>query len=151
MVFPGPTWLWLSIRKWWFTFKKWKTMKKFKDRITPHVNVENISETEARTIKNESRKGASGRWMWMDDVARGDGGGWRRTFFPARSQFLFSRRYARSSLRPSRPGRAATQNEANMLQVLQLPRKRRLLCSKCCACHAKRAGAQSTQLSPDFR
>ena len=55
---------------------------KLKDRITPHVNnvqrkplVKNISETEARTIKNESRKGASGRWMWMDDVGKGGGGG----------------------------------------------------------------------------
>ena len=37
--------------------------------------VENISETEARTIKNESRKGASGRWIWMDDVGKGGGGG----------------------------------------------------------------------------
>ena len=56
--------------------------EKLKDRITPHVNnvqrkplVENISETEARTIKNESLKGASGRWIWMDDVGKGGGGG----------------------------------------------------------------------------
>ena len=57
-------------------------MRKLKDQITPHVNnvqrkpfLENISEAEAITTKNESRKGASGRWMWMDDVGKGDGGG----------------------------------------------------------------------------
>ena len=52
-----------------------------------------------------------------------------------------------------------------VLQVLHLPRKTNLRCSKCCACHAKRAGgapsaapatqkrrgAQSHHSSPDFR
>ena len=62
--------------------------------------LENISETPARTIKKESQKGASGRWMWMDDVGKGDGGG-GGGYVPAGSQFFFSRRYARSSLRRS--------------------------------------------------
>ena len=31
-------------------------------------HVEHISETQARTIKNESRKGASGRCGWMMSV-----------------------------------------------------------------------------------
>ena len=31
-------------------------------------------------------------------------------------------------------------NEPEVLRVLRLPRKTRLKCSKCCTCHAKRAG-----------
>ena len=37
----------------------------------------------------------------------------------------------------------ATQNETEVLQVLHLPRKMRLRCSKCCACHAKAARVHS--------
>ena len=44
----------------------------------------------------------------------------------------------------------ATQNKPEVLQVLHLPRKTSRRCSKCCACLAKRSGAQSNQLSPDF-
>ena len=36
-----------------------------------------------------------------------------------------------------------------VLQVLHLPRKMTLTCSKCCTCHAKLAGVHSTQLLPD--
>ena len=39
----------------------------------------------------------------------------------------------------------ATQNGADVLHVLRLPRKMQLMCSKCCACHAKAGGAQGTQ------
>ena len=35
---------------------------------------------------------------------------------------------------------SATQDEPEVLQVLHLPRKPSLRCSKCCSCHAKRAG-----------
>ena len=42
-------------------------------------------------------------------------------------------------------------NEPEVLLVLRMPRKTSRRCSKCCACHAKRRGAQSPQLSPDFR
>ena len=45
----------------------------------------------------------------------------------------------------------APQNEPEVLQLLRLPRKKSLRCSKCCACHAKRRGAQSHHSSPDFR
>ena len=69
-------------------------MRKLKDRVTPRVNnvqrkpfLENISEAEARTTKNESRKGASGKWMWMDDVGKGDGGGGERYNLLDRSSF----------------------------------------------------------------
>ena len=34
--------------------------------------------------------------------------------------------------------------------MLRLPRKTSLRCSKCCACHAKRGGAQRHHSSPDF-
>ena len=44
----------------------------------------------------------------------------------------------------------ATQNEPEVLQVLHLPRKTGWRCSNCCACHAKRGGAQNNQLSPGF-
>ena len=37
----------------------------------------------------------------------------------------------------------ATQNETEVLQVLRLPRKMRLRCSKCCTCHANAAGVHS--------
>ena len=43
----------------------------------------------------------------------------------------------------------ATQNELEVLQVLHLPRKTNLRCSKCCACRAKRT-AQSNQSSRGF-
>ena len=44
------------------------------------------------------------------------------------------------------PGAApATPHEGNGLQVLRLPRKMILRCSKCCACQAKAGGAQVTQ------
>ena len=55
----------------------------------------------------------------------------------------------------------ATQNEAapkvinwtcmKVLQVLHPPGKTSLRCSKFCACHSKRGGAQNNQSSPDFR
>ena len=41
----------------------------------------------------------------------------------------------------------ASHHEPEMLQVLRQQRKTKLRCSKCCACHAKRGGAQSNQLS----
>ena len=43
---------------------------------------------------------------------------------------------------------APRQNEP---KVLRLPRKTSRRCSKCCACHAKRRGAQSHHSSLDFR
>ena len=45
----------------------------------------------------------------------------------------------------------ATPNEPEVIQVLRLPHKTNLRCSKCCACHAKRGGAHSHHSSPDFR
>ena len=45
----------------------------------------------------------------------------------------------------------AWQNEPEVLQVLHLPRKTSLRCSKCCTCHAKANRVPSTHLSPDFR
>ena len=38
-----------------------------------------------------------------------------------------------------------------VLRVLHLPRKMRLKCFKCCACHANTAGVHSIQSSRDFR
>ena len=38
-----------------------------------------------------------------------------------------------------------------VLEVLHLPRKTSLRCSKCCACHAQRGSTHSHHPSPDFR
>ena len=81
---------------------------------------------------------------------------------------VFNRRWTSADLSGGAPRAApatqndtepATQNETEMLQVLRLPpkmrlslpRKMRLRCSEICTCHAKAAGAHSTQSSPDFR
>ena len=63
-----------------------------------------------------------------------------------------TRRQTSADLYEGAPSAApATQNEPEVLQVLRLPRKTSLRCSKCCACHAKRGGAQRHHSSPDFR
>ena len=63
-----------------------------------------------------------------------------------------TRRQTSADLYEGAPSAApATQNEPEVLQVLRLPRKTSLRCSKYCDCHAKRGGAQSNQLSPHFR
>ena len=65
---------------------------------------------------------------------------------------VITRRRASADLYEGAPIAApATQKEFEVLQALRLPRKTSRRCSKCCACHAKRRGAQSHHLAPDFR
>ena len=63
-----------------------------------------------------------------------------------------TRRQTYADLYEGAPSAApVTQNEPEVLRVLRLPRKTSWRCSKCCACHAKRGGAQKLHSSPDFR
>ena len=58
-----------------------------------------------------------------------------------------TRRRSSGDLYEGAPNSApATQNEPGVLQALRLSRKRNLRCSKCCACHAKRGGAEKASL-----
>ena len=51
---------------------------------------------------------------------------------------VLNRRRTSADLSAGAPrAKPATQNETEVLRVQHLPRKMRLRCSKCCACHAK--------------
>ena len=65
---------------------------------------------------------------------------------------VINRRRTSADLYEGAPSAApAMQSEPEVLQVLHLPRKTSWRCSECCACHGKRSGARSNQLSPDIR